>query len=41
MTKQGERKYRAPEILEDFYTPTTDIFTLGIILNDLFYEYNE
>ncbi len=39
MNAQGDQKYRAPEIIKGFYTPTTDMYTLGIIFNDLFDEY--
>ncbi len=38
MNMQGDRKYRAPEINEGFYTPTTDMYTLGIIFDELFDE---
>ena len=35
---QADQKYRSPESLENFYSPTTDIYTLGIIFYDLFEE---
>ena len=36
MNLQGEHKFRAPELLDGFYTPNTDIYTLGIIFKELF-----
>ncbi len=36
---QGDQKFRAPEIIAGYYTPTTDIFTLGIIFDELFTEF--
>jgi serine/threonine protein kinase len=33
---QGDEKLRAPELKQGFYTPKTDIYTLGIIFEYLF-----
>lgn len=40
MNLQGDKKFISPEINEGYYTPTTDIYTLGIIFQELFSSHN-